>query len=357
MPNLITHELSITRTDDKKVEGIKIPLGVTTIGRQVGVDLQLDSPQVSRRHAQLVCTKAECEISDEGSSNGTYVNGEKLTPQAPVLLNTGDKIKIGPFELVYRQVSIEVPEPEPDPDAEAAPPRLDAEPEPAVEAALQEPEPEPERPDEKVTADLPDKGAEEEPLPRRRRKSASPPPPPAEPPIPPDPGITQPESFFAPGLDRHSQRLINFLPGIYHTDFMSRFLGMFEGILTPIEWNVDNFDLFLDPGTAPESFLPWLASWFALTTDPTWTESQRRLLLKDAHAIFARRGTRWALGRVLEIYTGQPPEIIDDGKDQDPFTFKVRLPVRKGDVNPELVEALIDAHKPAHTLYETTYKR
>jgi phage tail-like protein len=144
---------------------------------------------------------------------------------------------------------------------------------------------------------------------------------------------------------------LRYLPGIYHTDFVKRFLGMFESILTPLEWNVDNFDLYLDPSTAPIGFLPWLANWFEITFDSTWSEAQRRSFLKDAHRIYARRGTRWALSRVLEIYTGQVPEIVDLAKDLAPFTFKVKLPLGGHDLDPDLIGAIIDANKPGHTTY------
>jgi phage tail-like protein len=137
---------------------------------------------------------------------------------------------------------------------------------------------------------------------------------------------------------------------------MSRFLAIFEATLLPVEWTIDSFDQFLDPGTAPTGFLPWLASWYGLTFDSTWTEPQRRQLLSEAHAIYARRGTQWALGRVLEIYTGAEPEIDDEAKDLDPFTFSVVVPRRKRDVRSDLIEALIDAHKPAHTSYKLRFK-
>ena len=70
----------------------------------------------------------------------------------------------------------------------------------------------------------------------------------------------------------------------------------------------------------------------------------------------SRRGTRWALHRVLEIYTGVEPEIDDQSKSLEPFTFLVRIPLRKRAVNPDLIEALIDAHKPAHTSYKVRYQ-
>jgi phage tail-like protein len=296
-----------------------VPVGTTTIGRQAGSDLQLNLAQVSRRHAQLDCTSSECQITDLGSANGTTVNGEKLTPHVPVLLPPNATIKIGPFELTLEKSPVEAPQvEEPPPPVELA-----REPEPVAEPSFEVME-----------------------------WAAAPPPPAAPPPSkpPPEPGPVG-ESLVPPGLSTHSRRLLSYLPGIYQTDFMARFLGIFESILIPIEWNVDNFDLYLDPGTVPTGFLPWLANWFEITFDPTWSEAQRRTLLAEAHQIYARRGTCWALSRVLEIYTGHRPEIIDLGEDLEPFTFAVQLPLRAGEVNRELVERIIDANKPAHTTY------
>lgn len=137
---------------------------------------------------------------------------------------------------------------------------------------------------------------------------------------------------------------------------MARFLAIFESVLTPIEWDIDNFDLYLDPRTAPSEFLPWLSGWFSITFDSTWSEEQRRALLSEAHQIFARRGTRWALSRVLEIYTGVQPEIVDLDEKADPFTFTVRVPLAEDDVDRLLVERIIDASKPAHTNYKLLFE-
>ncbi|MCD6285364.1 MAG: phage tail protein I, partial [Anaerolineae bacterium] len=175
---------------------------------------------------------------------------------------------------------------------------------------------------------------------------------------PPPPAVPKgtPPGTTPPGLTLESHRLINYLPGIYHTDFMARFLGIFEAILTPIEWNIDNFDLYLNPATAPRDFIPWLASWFDIAFDPSWTEAQQRRLLKEAATIYARRGTRWALSRVLEIYTGETPTIDDTGSDLEPFTFKVILPAATARLEREMIERLIDIHKPAHTLYTLEFQ-
>jgi phage tail-like protein len=145
-----------------------------------------------------------------------------------------------------------------------------------------------------------------------------------------------------PGLDRYSRRYLEYLPPIYHTDFMSRFLALFEAILMPVEWTVDGFDMFLDPETAPAGFLPWLQNWFLIAFDDTWSDEKRRTFLLEAHKIYARRGTKWALARMLEIYLGQKPDIDDDSQQLEPLTFLVRIPLPESSVDRELVENLID---------------
>jgi phage tail-like protein len=132
---------------------------------------------------------------------------------------------------------------------------------------------------------------------------------------------------------------------------MNRFLALFESILIPIEWTLDNFDLYLDPRTAPASFLPWLANWFDIAADPAWSEEQRRLLLTEAHRLYALRGTPWAMRRTLEILTGREPEIVEFAAGDEPFTFTVRLPAGGRSVHRKLVERLIEMQKPAHTVY------
>ncbi|MCJ7701502.1 MAG: FHA domain-containing protein [Anaerolineales bacterium] len=303
-----------------------LPEGPTLIGRQAGCSLLLENPQISRQHARMDCSPLDLQITDLGSSNGTFVDDTQLTPQVSFQLSAGVVIKVGPFSITVAQTPIQIPESEPQHETREQPITPIREP-----VALGE-EPHP------LEKGVPEDGP-------------AAPPPRSTKPRPEKPG----DDLIPPGLSIHSKTLINYLPDIYQTDFMSRYLGIFEAILTPIEWNVDHFDLYLSPGTAPAGFLPWLSSWYEITFDPTWDEGQRRKLLKLAHRIYARRGTRWALAQVLEIYTGKTPEIIDQGEGLAPFTFIVNLLVSKKETNPELVEALIDNHKPAHTTYKLNF--
>lgn len=316
MPIKIEFILHLIAADMEKI--IPISGHHFTIGRQSGNDLILDNPEISRRHAAIDCQEMECSITDLGSSNGTRVNGEKLTPHISVSLNPGAEIKIGPFTLILQQKTSEIEKPIP-----------------AIELAQ--------------VVDLVEEQAQ----------IVTPPPsppikPPSSPPIP--SSIPFEISPVPDGLSLHSQKLIQYLPDIYHTDFVSRFLGIFEATFLPLEWTIDNFDLFLDPGTAPEGFLPWLANWFQIDFSPAWNESQRRIFLKEASQIYSRRGTRWALSRLLEIFTGKSPIIIDDGNKLDPHTFIVTLSIPENDTNRETIERIIDSNKPAHTTYQLELK-
>jgi phage tail-like protein len=166
---------------------------------------------------------------------------------------------------------------------------------------------------------------------------------------------TQLEYAPPPGLSLHSKRLLPFLPDIYHTDFVSRFLGLFESILIPVEWNIENFDLFLTPGAAPPEFLLWLSRWFDLKVDWSWDESRQRAMLTEAHQLYARRGTPWALKRVLQIYLQEEPEIVDQAEDLGPFTFKVVLPPKAREANQDALKRIIEEFKPAYTNYSLEF--
>ena len=63
------------------------------VGRESGVDILLSTPAVSRRHARLIRQGASYAIEDLGSSNGTFVNGQRI--EIITVLKSGDKIRFG----------------------------------------------------------------------------------------------------------------------------------------------------------------------------------------------------------------------------------------------------------------------
>jgi pSer/pThr/pTyr-binding forkhead associated (FHA) protein len=71
----------------------KVPPGASVIGRQEGCQLQVRSSQVSRRHCELIDKDDTLTVKDLGSSNGTFVNGEKV--EGSRTLQPGDTLTIG----------------------------------------------------------------------------------------------------------------------------------------------------------------------------------------------------------------------------------------------------------------------
>lgn len=66
-------------------------------------DLWLADARVSRKHARIYRGPHGFVLEDLNSSNGTYLNGERLSGHRP--LSDGDRIRIGPFEMEVRCVS------------------------------------------------------------------------------------------------------------------------------------------------------------------------------------------------------------------------------------------------------------
>ena len=67
--------------------------GVSVAGRQEGCQLQVMASLVSRKHCEFFEQKGHLLVKDLNSSNGTYVNGEKVEGQR--VLQHGDEVSIG----------------------------------------------------------------------------------------------------------------------------------------------------------------------------------------------------------------------------------------------------------------------
>ena len=87
--------------DRKTVEIYDIDQPVIKIGRVQGMDIQIDHVSVSRRQAEICRDGEAWVVRDIGSSNGTFVNGERLTGDRP--LKAGDEISIGQYSLFFER--------------------------------------------------------------------------------------------------------------------------------------------------------------------------------------------------------------------------------------------------------------
>jgi pilus assembly protein CpaF len=73
------------------------------IGRLEDNEVVLPRSNVSKHHARLVLKDDRCVVIDLKSTNGTYVNGRKIS--APMVVGPTDKIYIGDFILTLAQSS------------------------------------------------------------------------------------------------------------------------------------------------------------------------------------------------------------------------------------------------------------
>jgi hypothetical protein len=68
--------------------------GELVLGREhTSADLVIPDPGVSRRHARVLTHNGDVIVEDLGSSNGTYVNGKRIS--GPVELGDGDELQLG----------------------------------------------------------------------------------------------------------------------------------------------------------------------------------------------------------------------------------------------------------------------
>jgi hypothetical protein len=87
------------------VDGDHYPLlsAITILGRDNTADVILDDPGISRQHTEIRVTSDGphliANIRDLGSTNGTFVNGERITSQR---LADGDRVNVGRTALIFR---------------------------------------------------------------------------------------------------------------------------------------------------------------------------------------------------------------------------------------------------------------
>ena len=78
----------------------KLPL---TVGKLAGaVDIVINENSISRMHAKFSKNGNRIYITDLNSTNGTFQNGMRLTPNASEVIEPGDEIRLGKLKFIYR---------------------------------------------------------------------------------------------------------------------------------------------------------------------------------------------------------------------------------------------------------------
>jgi phage tail-like protein len=183
-------------------------------------------------------------------------------------------------------------------------------------------------------------------------------------------------------MSGHSSDYLKYLPAILQDDeIIDRFLLAFEEILTgkdfPPQTNpgildssasdppgleavIGSIHTYFNPDLTPEKFLPWLASWVALSLRDDWQPATKREFIKKIVPLYRLRGTKDGLAQVLSLYlksVNLPENVTIYEEDDFPdhyFQVELRLPRLESSrywQQVRIAKAIIDQEKPAHTYY------
>jgi pSer/pThr/pTyr-binding forkhead associated (FHA) protein len=89
-------------------DGTELPIrqGPNTIGRRSENDVVVrGDPYVSGRHAEIHCDEEACVLVDVGSTNGTFLRGERLAAGDRHDLRAGDEVRLGQSVFLFEQVA------------------------------------------------------------------------------------------------------------------------------------------------------------------------------------------------------------------------------------------------------------
>lgn len=283
---------------------------VLKIGRAPDNDVILPERDVSRYHAEVRLEREGPVLTDLESANGTFVESMRLLAHQPRLLTNGTVFQVGAFVVTFQALEGGSG------GDEGAPP------------AVAEPTAERLQASAMVTTAPP-------PTSLLARRASHP-----------VPAAVGPVSKYQRDL-----------PVVFQdSEFLGRFLLIFESMWEPLEQRQDHIAMYFDPRTCPTALLPWLAGWLGLSFYAHWPEERVRRRVSEAMDLYRWRGTSYGLARMIEVCTGLTPQITDEPG--QPFVFRIQLTVPDGiEVDEEFVEVLVKAHKPAHAGYVLDVRR
>ena len=95
--------LQSAETDGETFTFRMTPGAIKTVGRAPRADFVVDAALVSRLHCRLTATDGAIEVVDLDSTNGTYVNDQRVEKTATV--SSGDRLRVGRIELKVERAS------------------------------------------------------------------------------------------------------------------------------------------------------------------------------------------------------------------------------------------------------------
>lgn len=159
-------------------------------------------------------------------------------------------------------------------------------------------------------------------------------------------------------------------PQVYQTDndFLRRYLSVFSTMHQEFQEQIDALPDLLDVDTAPAFLLPVFASWLGLETDETlFTTEELRILLKAAPELTARKGTKWAVEKVVSLFVSDTVYIVErnlmesdhrgskEMYGKSPYDFTVMVGCKMDEKLRLRLQFLIDQFKPIRCRYQIVF--
>lgn len=126
---------------------------------------------------------------------------------------------------------------------------------------------------------------------------------------------------YSPSISRirvhyRSNSLLQYLPMVYQedavsSDFLDRFLAIFETFFNNFDEEINSIPRYFDIKAMDGDFLRWLSTWVGIPEDQDWDEEILRRYLENSPEIYRKRGTRQGLEKIIEIFTGKKPFIVE----------------------------------------------
>ena len=98
----LTHFVVVSKGDEP-IARVELGAAPLTVGREAGQAIVLADTQVSRRHARVSLVDGQPTIEDLGSTNGTFLNGQRLAQPTP--WDEGSPVRIGAHVLTHERRS------------------------------------------------------------------------------------------------------------------------------------------------------------------------------------------------------------------------------------------------------------
>ncbi|WP_424094777.1 phage tail protein I [Moorena producens] len=181
-------------------------------------------------------------------------------------------------------------------------------------------------------------------------------------------------------MSNYFSSYLNYLPANFQEDpFVGRFLLALERVMSgflprdtddpnpdqlALEEYIDRIPTYFNPYNhpdlpveseiAPTEFIPWLASWVALSLRDDWSEETKRRFISNIVPLYRQRGTKTGVKQMLELYTQEDVKIYEF--EQPAHYFQVTITLNERDPQKlqrqeEIAKAIVNQEKPAHTFY------